>query len=75
MGSGESGEGDGSKLESLGWQLTWGLLIFFSELTDDHDDIFVFNAILGCGTAFDFHKTTDYLFLVGEFTIVCKSFN
>ena len=28
---------------------------------------FWFMFCAGCGTAFDFHKTTDYLFLVGMF--------
>lgn len=28
---------------------------------------FSFLFITGCGTAFDFHKTQEYMFLVGEF--------
>ena len=26
----------------------------------------------GCGTAFDFHKTVDYMFLVGEWILLAK---
>ena len=62
------GEGDSTQLPSLGTKIEFLSRLRFSigcEIFSS--DKYV--RFAGCGTAFDFHKTMDYMFLVGEWVV------